>query len=200
MHYCKGHVVYFYQIYYVQVSIYPLRIYLTEAMYRKLWEYLFPGDEQDVKRQVYLVETLHSLECTIRVYRCWCLNLHFIQCVHWSLLLVPSKYFQVSSGPSLDQERGNLLYLSNVNFWTWLQEVWKVSTTVTSKRGSRRGNTPIDRSSMESSHNGSRTSLSGSGLPLAPHALQGLISDAQPRVDFLLAAQALEVLFTLYMK
>lgn len=53
---------------------------------------------------------------------------------------------------------------------------------------------------MESSHNGSRTSLSGSGLPLAPHALQGLISDAQPRVDFLLAAQALEVLFMLYMK
>lgn len=97
MHYCKGHLVYFYQIYYVQVSIYPLRIYLTEAMYRKLWEYLFPGDEQDVKRQVYLVETLHCLECTIRVYRCWCLNLHFIQCVHWSVLLVPSKYCQVSS-------------------------------------------------------------------------------------------------------
>lgn len=36
----------------LQVSIYPLRIYLTETMYRKLWEYLFPGDEQDVKRQV----------------------------------------------------------------------------------------------------------------------------------------------------
>ncbi|KAG0631787.1 hypothetical protein M758_1G279100 [Ceratodon purpureus] len=34
-----------------EVSIYPLRIYLTETMYRKLWDYLFPGDEQDVKRQ-----------------------------------------------------------------------------------------------------------------------------------------------------
>jgi hypothetical protein len=36
----------------VQVDIYPLRIFLTEAMYTKLWKYFFPDEEQDVKRQV----------------------------------------------------------------------------------------------------------------------------------------------------
>jgi hypothetical protein len=35
-----------------QVDIYPLRIFLTEAMYTKLWTYFFPDEEQDVKRQV----------------------------------------------------------------------------------------------------------------------------------------------------
>uniref|UniRef100_A0A7N0UUA0 FMP27/BLTP2/Hobbit GFWDK motif-containing RBG unit domain-containing protein n=1 Tax=Kalanchoe fedtschenkoi TaxID=63787 RepID=A0A7N0UUA0_KALFE len=34
-----------------QVDIYPLRIHLTEAMYRKMWGYLFPGEEQDSQRR-----------------------------------------------------------------------------------------------------------------------------------------------------
>jgi len=35
------------------VEIYPLRIHLTETMYRMMWEYFFPEEEQDSQsRQV----------------------------------------------------------------------------------------------------------------------------------------------------
>ncbi|XP_072957703.1 protein SABRE isoform X1 [Typha angustifolia] len=34
-----------------QVDIYPLRIYLTETMYRMMWEYFFPEEEQDSQRR-----------------------------------------------------------------------------------------------------------------------------------------------------
>ncbi|OVA01833.1 FMP27 [Macleaya cordata] len=34
-----------------QVDIYPLKIHLTETMYRKMWEYLFPEEEQDSQRR-----------------------------------------------------------------------------------------------------------------------------------------------------
>ncbi|XP_038714762.1 protein SABRE isoform X2 [Tripterygium wilfordii] len=34
-----------------QVEIYPLKIHLTEAMYRMMWEYFFPEEEQDSQRR-----------------------------------------------------------------------------------------------------------------------------------------------------
>uniref|UniRef100_A0A2P2MSK6 Protein SABRE isoform X1 n=1 Tax=Rhizophora mucronata TaxID=61149 RepID=A0A2P2MSK6_RHIMU len=34
-----------------QVEIYPLKIYLTETMYRMMWEYFFPEEEQDSQRR-----------------------------------------------------------------------------------------------------------------------------------------------------
>ncbi|KAK6940268.1 FMP27, GFWDK domain [Dillenia turbinata] len=34
-----------------QVEIYPLKIHLTETMYRTMWEYLFPEEEQDSQRR-----------------------------------------------------------------------------------------------------------------------------------------------------
>ncbi|KAJ7965889.1 Golgi-body localization protein domain isoform 1 [Quillaja saponaria] len=34
-----------------QVEIYPLKIHLTETMYRMMWEYFFPEDEQDSQRR-----------------------------------------------------------------------------------------------------------------------------------------------------
>ncbi|CAN6482336.1 unnamed protein product [Victoria cruziana] len=34
-----------------QVEIYPLRIHLTESMYRMMWDYLFPEEEQDSLRR-----------------------------------------------------------------------------------------------------------------------------------------------------
>lgn len=34
-----------------QVEIYPLKIHLTETMYRKMWEYFFPEEEQDSQRR-----------------------------------------------------------------------------------------------------------------------------------------------------
>ncbi|KAK6938059.1 FMP27, C-terminal [Dillenia turbinata] len=34
-----------------QVEIYPLKIHLTETMYRMMWEYLFPEEEQDSQRR-----------------------------------------------------------------------------------------------------------------------------------------------------
>ncbi|KAG0466923.1 hypothetical protein HPP92_018503 [Vanilla planifolia] len=34
-----------------QVDIYPLRIHLTESMYRMMWHYFFPEDEQDPQRR-----------------------------------------------------------------------------------------------------------------------------------------------------
>ncbi|GLT93704.1 hypothetical protein SLE2022_114820 [Rubroshorea leprosula] len=34
-----------------QVEIYPLKIHLTETMYRMMWEYLFPEEEQDSLRR-----------------------------------------------------------------------------------------------------------------------------------------------------
>ncbi|EFJ28828.1 hypothetical protein SELMODRAFT_146641 [Selaginella moellendorffii] len=34
-----------------QVEIYPLRIHLTEVMYTMMWEYFFPGDEQDPQKR-----------------------------------------------------------------------------------------------------------------------------------------------------
>ncbi|OIW02537.1 hypothetical protein TanjilG_12851 [Lupinus angustifolius] len=34
-----------------QVDIYPLKIYLTEAMYRMMWGYFFPGEERDSQRR-----------------------------------------------------------------------------------------------------------------------------------------------------
>lgn len=34
-----------------QVEIYPLRIHLTETMYRMMWEYFFPEEEQDSQRR-----------------------------------------------------------------------------------------------------------------------------------------------------
>lgn len=42
-----------------QVVIYPLRIYLTETMYRMMWEYFFPEEEQDSKKpqEVWKVST-----------------------------------------------------------------------------------------------------------------------------------------------
>lgn len=35
----------------LQVEIYPLKIHLTESMYRMMWAYLFPGEEQDSQRR-----------------------------------------------------------------------------------------------------------------------------------------------------
>ncbi|XP_043712424.1 protein SABRE isoform X1 [Telopea speciosissima] len=34
-----------------QVEIYPLKIHLTETMYRMMWDYLFPEEEQDSQRR-----------------------------------------------------------------------------------------------------------------------------------------------------
>ncbi|WOL08896.1 protein SABRE isoform X1 [Canna indica] len=34
-----------------QVEIYPLKIYLTEIMYRMMWDYFFPEEEQDSQRR-----------------------------------------------------------------------------------------------------------------------------------------------------
>lgn len=34
-----------------QVEIYPLKIHLTETMYKMMWGYLFPGEEQDSQRR-----------------------------------------------------------------------------------------------------------------------------------------------------
>ncbi|CAA3008566.1 SABRE isoform X1 [Olea europaea subsp. europaea] len=34
-----------------QVEIYPLKIYLTETMYKMMWEYFFPEEEQDSQRR-----------------------------------------------------------------------------------------------------------------------------------------------------
>ncbi|KAL1539208.1 protein SABRE [Salvia divinorum] len=34
-----------------QVDIYPLKIHLTESMYRLMWQYLFPEEEQDSQRR-----------------------------------------------------------------------------------------------------------------------------------------------------
>ncbi|KAH6798514.1 HYPERSENSITIVE TO PI STARVATION 4 [Perilla frutescens var. frutescens] len=34
-----------------QVEIYPLKIHLTESMYRLMWQYLFPEEEQDSQRR-----------------------------------------------------------------------------------------------------------------------------------------------------
>ncbi|XP_008794010.2 protein SABRE isoform X1 [Phoenix dactylifera] len=34
-----------------QVEIYPLKIYLTETMYRMMWDYFFPEEEQDSQRR-----------------------------------------------------------------------------------------------------------------------------------------------------
>lgn len=69
-----------------------------------------------------------------------------------------------------------------------------MSTAVAAKRGGRRGSTPVERSNLDSSVSATRTSLSGAGFALAPHALHALPTDVQPRLDFLLAAQALEVI------
>ncbi|XP_010545182.1 PREDICTED: protein KINKY POLLEN [Tarenaya hassleriana] len=43
-----------------QVEIYPLKIHLTETMYRMVWEYLFPGEEQHSQRreEVWKVSTI----------------------------------------------------------------------------------------------------------------------------------------------
>lgn len=35
----------------LQVNIFPLKIHLTESMYRMMWHYFFPGDEQDQQRR-----------------------------------------------------------------------------------------------------------------------------------------------------
>ncbi|XVE95166.1 hypothetical protein REPUB_Repub02eG0072900 [Reevesia pubescens] len=42
-----------------QVEIYPLKIHLTETMYRMMWEYFFPEEEQDSQRrqEVWMVST-----------------------------------------------------------------------------------------------------------------------------------------------
>ncbi|XP_057533189.1 protein SABRE isoform X1 [Amaranthus tricolor] len=47
-----------------QVEIYPLKIHLTEAMYRMMWEYLFPEEEQDSQRrqEVWKVSTTAGLK------------------------------------------------------------------------------------------------------------------------------------------
>ncbi|KAK1292598.1 hypothetical protein QJS10_CPB17g02481 [Acorus calamus] len=44
------------------VEIYPLKIYLTETMYRMMWEYFFPEEEQDSQRrqEVWKVSTTAS--------------------------------------------------------------------------------------------------------------------------------------------
>lgn len=38
-------------IFTLQVEIYPLKIHLTETMYRMMWGYLFPEEEQDSQRR-----------------------------------------------------------------------------------------------------------------------------------------------------
>uniref|UniRef100_A0A803LK69 FMP27/BLTP2/Hobbit GFWDK motif-containing RBG unit domain-containing protein n=1 Tax=Chenopodium quinoa TaxID=63459 RepID=A0A803LK69_CHEQI len=47
-----------------QVEIYPLKIHLTETMYRMMWEYLFPEEEQDSQRrqEVWKVSTTAGLK------------------------------------------------------------------------------------------------------------------------------------------
>ncbi|KAL9272149.1 SABRE-like protein [Drosera capensis] len=47
-----------------QVDIYPLKIHLTETMYRMMWEYLFPEEEQDSLRrqEVWKVSTTAGLK------------------------------------------------------------------------------------------------------------------------------------------
>nr|GEX60306.1 protein SABRE [Tanacetum cinerariifolium] len=46
-----------------QVDIYPLKIHLTETMYRMMWEYFFPEEEQDSQRrqEVWKVSTTSGL-------------------------------------------------------------------------------------------------------------------------------------------
>ncbi|KAL2610894.1 hypothetical protein R1flu_022586 [Riccia fluitans] len=41
-----------------QVDIYPLKIHLTESMYKMMWDYLFPEEEHEVQRQS--VRTQHQ--------------------------------------------------------------------------------------------------------------------------------------------
>ncbi|CAH1443357.1 unnamed protein product [Lactuca virosa] len=55
-----------------QVEIYPLKIHLTETMYRMMWEYFFPEEEQDSQRrqEVWKVSTTAGLRrakkgCTV---------------------------------------------------------------------------------------------------------------------------------------
>jgi len=43
-----------------EVDIYPLRIHLSEILYTMMWEYLFPEDEQDAKRQVTILTCSRS--------------------------------------------------------------------------------------------------------------------------------------------
>lgn len=76
--------------------------------------------------------------------------------------------------------------------------MWKVSTAVAAKRGRTRGSTPLERSSWDSTVNSSRSGALGPGLPHAPHAVTGLLSDTQPRVDLPTTAQPLEVFFHAY--
>ncbi|GAB2289692.1 hypothetical protein Dimus_024000 [Dionaea muscipula] len=47
-----------------QVEIYPLKIHLTETMYRMMWEYLFPEEEQDSlqRQEVWKVSTTAGLK------------------------------------------------------------------------------------------------------------------------------------------
>lgn len=47
-----------------QVEIYPLKIHLTETMYRMMWEYLFPEEEKDSQRrqEVWKVSTTAGLK------------------------------------------------------------------------------------------------------------------------------------------
>jgi hypothetical protein len=81
----------------------------------------------------------------------------------------------------------------------FMQEVWKGSTVA--KRGGRRGTSTVlveQRSSLEASViTSSRTSIITSGLAVPPHVLPGVPVEVLPRVDFMMAAQALEVNFHL---
>ncbi len=84
------------------------------------------------------------------------------------------------------------------NFY-FMQEVWKGSTVA--KRGGRRGTSTVlmeQRSSLEASViTSSRTSIITPGLAVPPHVLPGVPVEVLPRVDFMMAAQALEVNFHL---
>ncbi|CAN6298269.1 unnamed protein product, partial [Urochloa humidicola] len=51
-----------------QVEIYPLRIYLSEAMYRMMWDYFFPEEDDSQRRQeVWRVSTSAGARRTRRL-------------------------------------------------------------------------------------------------------------------------------------
>lgn len=70
----------------LQVDIYPLKIYLTEAMYRMMWGYFFPGEEQQPqKRQV---RSFHVL---------WCSQCYVLSSLILIFLFIVQELFKVST-------------------------------------------------------------------------------------------------------
>lgn len=56
----------------LQVEIYPMRIHLSEAMYRMMWSYFFPEEEQhSQKRQVWQIPVFSNTFDSDFFLNCW---------------------------------------------------------------------------------------------------------------------------------